>query len=214
VPDVQPRFIVTGKTGKPNPLADVSFGSEATVNAALEVRPTLRLRAKRGTELFQPGQPAYGGMEFTIAYLKTCINSVEAFPATEAADATAVVGPVLGNAFGYDVVKAVVIDPKGFSLTYLSDTPPNEATDETLAGEGPLVDIVVNWKATTNTACRLTNPALIQLGALSVSDVDGNEVFAVPGTLPVDTTAAPVANAVFRTYAVDLPPPPPGPSGC
>jgi hypothetical protein len=213
VADVEPRFVLTGKTGIRNPIVDASILAAFDARQALEPRPTLRLRPKRRAGTFQPGQPALGGMEFTLGYTTACIDAVEVFPVTEASDATAVVGPVFGTSGGYSLAKTVLVDPKGFNLTYLVDTPPAETTDETLAGEGPLIDVAVDWKATNDPACSLNNPSLITISDLRVSDVDGDQVFAAPGVVQVDTVETPGSNAVFRAYPVDLPPPAPS-GGC
>jgi hypothetical protein len=121
---------------------------------------------------------------------------------------------VLGSFFGYDLRTVMVVDPGGFNLSFLADELPLNTTDETLAGEGPLVDLAVNWKTTSDPDCDLGNAALIGLYGLLVSDVNGNQVFSVPETVELDSADAPSASAVFRRYPIDTPPPSPGGGGC
>lgn len=213
VVDFEPRFIITGDAGAPNPLVDAQFASANTVNESLQPRPTLRLRPKRAPGTFAPGVPTLGGLQFSVLYLSKCMTDVDAYPGTEAANGTAHVGPVLGSAFGYSGRRVMLVDPGGFNLTFLADEPPFDTTDETLAGEGPLLDLAVKWKQTTDPDCDLANASLLVLQDLVVSDVNGNQVFSVAGTVELDSADAPSASAVFRRYPIDIPPVPPPPGG-
>lgn len=213
--DFAPRFIVVGEGGSPNDLLDAAFASPAEVNSTLEPRPALRLRPKRGAGGFQEGEPPVGGIQFDVSYMHACISNVFAFPGSEAADAGCHVGPVLDTVGDYKRRRVLLADASGFNLAFLADEPGFDTTDETLAGDGPLVDLAINWKATNNSACNLLNPDLIHLSDLHVTDRDGNPLFAVAGPVEVDTVDLPSTTAYFRSYAIDLPPPAPsGGGGC
>ncbi|CAG0987096.1 hypothetical protein MYXO_02189 [Myxococcaceae bacterium] len=143
-------------------------------------RPAVRLRPLKGEGGFAAGAaaPRIGGLEFEIEYPPT-LGSPSAFPATEAAFATALVGP--GSVSGR--ARVVIVDPKGFQL----DDPGNADR----AGEGPLVDIVFGTKTGAFASSQF------KIWNLFVTDVNGNVVLDRRSPpLGPDSTSAFVVTAV------------------
>ena len=133
------------------------------------------------------------------------------FPGTEAANANVIMGvPSAADGEGYVSQRVVLIDPKGIDLTFLTAD-----TNFDLAGEGPLIDIVVNWipDDDPDPDCSLADgsPAeVLKLENMSIFDVDGNLMSEKLGPVEIDRSADgfPSDTAIFRGYAVDIPPPP------
>jgi hypothetical protein len=207
----QPRIVITGEDGASNEIIDSQFLSPEGLYYDLAPRPTLRLRPKRAPGTFAPGQPSIGAIQFTFAAIEeNCALDVRVHPAGEAANATTIVGPEYDAAEGggqdrYDVVLA---DPKGIALSYLSDLPGFDTTDETLASQGPIVDISFDFgSGELEDPCEgFSDPGTFSIRDLRVYDVDGNLMFVDVGNVVVDTTAAPDPAAVLRMYSLSAVP--------
>jgi hypothetical protein len=213
-----PRVRITGENGAPSELLDPDLDPEwqdAGPYAGIwmldaQTQPLLRFRPKRAAGTFQPGQPAIGAMKFRYVTNDGCLTALRAYPASDAANATILVSPPYewppegGNLDAYDVV---LIDPKGIDLEYLQDLPGLDTTDETLAGEGPILDLAPDFDPGLNWEDPEVWAACFQQGGhpdyniedLQVYDLDGNELFEV-GSVQVDTTEVPSQSAHLRVY--------------
>lgn len=201
---------ITGENGKPNPMADPAIGGQELLMFDLVQRRMIRLRGKRGDPAV-PGEAKFyasngdiGGIEFDFRYDPNCLDDIEVFPNTEASNATALVGPVSGPVAGMETVHVVLVDPKGIQLVFLQEVPFNPSwVDETLAGTGPLLDLV-GTKPTMST-CDITYPSQSDfvIENLVVTDVDGVELINEPAPTFDNVADVPDPNATFRVYGVN-----------
>ena len=208
----EPRFIVTGDQGQRNPLIDATSIAENQLARELAPRPMIRLRGKRGLGKFESTQPPIASMEFVFLWNRTCINQVDAFPATEAINGTAIVGPkaAISNS-DFDFARVALVDPKGFSLNYQSEVAGTGNADESLAGTGPFLDLA--FDLVPGSTCDLGDVSNFAVYGLKASDPGGTPFVDVP-TAILDTPADPSANATLRMYPVTVPAPVGGGGGC
>jgi hypothetical protein len=196
----EPRFRVTGTGATPESFFDPSIFT-GNINTWLQPQPTVRLRGKRLTGSFEPGMPSIAALDLYFLYDPACIATVRAYGATEATGATALVGPET-NFFGETKYRHVsLFDPSGFDLAFLTDS----GADQTLAGEGPLLDLAVDLQV--GSGCTVSDPDVYGIIGLRAADVDGNWIFNIPTQIEIDTADAPSATALLRAYEVDLPAP-------
>jgi len=184
---VRVRAVISGGSVSPRVATLTLLGagaSPATLwpepGSDLATRPMVRLRPLEGAGGFAAGggAPLIAGLEFEIEY-PPAVGSPSVFPATEAAFATALVGP--GSASGR--ARVVIVDPKGFRL--------KDPSHADRAGEGPLVDVVFGTKTGAFTSSQF------KIWNLFVTDVNGNVVLdrrAPP--LGPDSTSAFIVTAV------------------
>jgi hypothetical protein len=201
----QPRITITGGTGKPTELV-----SPTLFNGSLEnlLRPTLgqpflvRVRPKRATGTFAPGGPFIGGIEFDVTYPSNCYFDVYPTPASDAANATAIASEPQPAGAGLLRTHIAAVDPRGIELAFLSDIPGFDTVDETLAGEGPILDLLFE---DAQGGCTLS-ATQFTFSNLRVADINGNLMFSVPSP-SADTAANPSPSANLRLYTVEYPAP-------
>ena len=197
------RFRITGGLGIPNDLADPSIWGQATLQEDLESQRMIRLRGKRGAQgqMFYEGQPPIGALEFDLEYLTVCARNMRAYPSTDAANATAIIGPPT-EYFSRETVHVVMVDPKGIEIPFLQDLPPYITTDPTLAGQGPFIDLAFDEDPMWDCDSMIPDPSYWTISNLLVTDLSGDVILERSGEVPVDTTDAPDSNAVLRLYAM------------
>ena len=204
LPYYAPRIIIRGEGGVPNPMVDaVTLNVFGGSPDALEPQPTLRLRGKRGAGKFLQSQGVLGAIEFDFRYDASCIAAVRAFPATEAANGTAVVGPAASAGAGFEAVHVMMLAPEGFSLTFQNDEGDWNLIDETLAGHGPFLDLSLDYAP--GASCSLQDASVFGIQNLLVVDLNGTPVLSRSGAVPMDSVAEPLPEAVLRFYPVDVP---------
>jgi hypothetical protein len=203
----EPRFIVSGVGGTPTAFIDPSIFS-GNINTQLQPQPMIRLRGKRLAGYFEPGMPRIGALDFFLIYDPACITGVRAYGATEAANATTIVGPALPFFGGTKYRRIALVDPDGFDLDFLTDA----GADQSLAGNGPLIDLGFDLKA--GSGCTVSQANAYAVFTMRVADLDGNWIFEFLDVPEVDRADAPSPTALLRAYEVDLPAPPGGGGGC
>jgi hypothetical protein len=159
---------ILGSGGVPT---NISFPSTAeSAETLLESKPTLRLRAIRAEEATDPGfddEWLIGGIEFDVEYVP-CVD-MRAFPDSEAAGATAIIGPPSPGAAWHVRRHVVMVDPNGFQLKR-----PNNfwgLSSPTSAGQGPFLTIALDRGGAL--VCTELVPAHFKIENLHVTDVDG-----------------------------------------
>lgn len=206
----EPRITITGADGVPNEILDVGFKSVNSEELwTARSQPTLRFRPKRAPGTFAIGQAPIGAIEFDFVTPDDCLQSLRVYPASEAANATAIVseGTDGGEVEG-EWYHVVLIDPKGIDLVYLEDEVVLDTTDETLAGQGPILDLSFAFDPESvedETCAGIASPEIFSIERLGVYDVNGNLLFWVQEPT-VDTVAAPSATATLRVYPVNAVP--------
>lgn len=153
------EFEVTGQDGRPNPLSDETVHPQLLDRLAPRRMVRLRPIRQQGTG---PGFPEplapIAGIEFDVKYDPDCANPLvptpSVYPTAEAAHATAIVGPASDPDGGLVTAHVVVVDPKGFTLTFLNWL---IGGDLTLAGNGPLLDLQFA-PVTTPEGCLFSDP--------------------------------------------------------
>ena len=205
LPYFEPRITIWGDNGSPNAVVDALILSLKGISPdALEPRPTLRLRGKRGAGKFLASQGVLSAVEFDFLYDTSCIAAVRGFPATEAANGTVVVGPAAPAGGGFDTAHVMMLVPEGFSLTFQNDEGDGNLIDETLAGHGPFLDLALDYAP--GASCSLLDTSVFGIQNLSVVDLNGSSVLSRSGSVPMDSVAEPLSEAVLRFYPVDVPP--------
>lgn len=204
----QSRFRIMGNKGRPdplpNPLADETIGGQEDFQASLEQQRMIRLRGKRGEGKFSESQEDIGGLEFDIQYDTNCLDIVHAYPSSDASNATAIVGPPDYPEANPRKVHVIMVDPKGIDLAFLHWTVYPGTVDQTLAGQGPMLDLAGYGTAGGVDGCDIADPANFEISNLLVTDIHGAELIREPDVVLVDTTDSPDSDAIFRMYAVDV----------
>lgn len=204
----EPRFEITGASGVPNPLADESIYGQGGFQESLEPQRMIRLRGKRFNpeknsedekKWFYPGQDPIGAVEFDLEYITVCVSAIRPYPSTEAANATAIVGPPTPSGDHRETVHVVMVDPKGIELQFLDESHPFA---QFLAGQGPMIDLAVDDVPVYH--CNIGSPAAFKISNLLVTNLDGQEIVRVDGVVKVDTDSAPNSDASLRLYAVQV----------
>lgn len=144
----------------------------------MQPKPMIRLRPNKPGFATQTSWQI-GAIAFTLEYPDAFVSGPEAFPATDAAKATVLVGPPVAGQSGTSTVRIVLVDPKGFSL--------HEDGDPGHAGDGPLLDVVFQ-KLQGFTASQF------HFQDLHVNDIDGVTQIDVPGSADSYFTALAVKN--------------------
>ena len=155
--------------------------------------------------MFEASQARLGGVEFLFTWDRTCITSVRPYPATEAVEATALVGPYLAIAGDLRSAKITLFHPAGFRPQYLASASGTPTADETLAGTGPFLDLGFTLKG--NSLCSLDSPDIFSISDFRAYDVSGN-LLIDSASVELDTEEAPSSSALLRKYPVTSPPPP------
>jgi len=206
--DLSAEFNVLGASGTATNLIEpmlnlTLFGLQSPLGQ-LAPQPMIRLRGKRGAGKFEASQPKLGAIEFLFTWDRTCINIVRPYPATEAADATALIGPSSPVDGIFRSAKIALIHPAGFRPKYLASASGTLTADETLAGTGPFLDLGFGLKG--NSLCSLDSPNIFSISDFRVYDISGNVVIE-SASVEVDTAGAPSNSALLRKYPVTIPPP-------
>ena len=207
--DLSAEFNVLGASGTRtaliDPLLDIAvFGQLNSPLGQLAPQPMIRLRGKRGPGMFEASQRRIGGIEFLFTWDRTCITVVRPYPATEAAEATALVGPyspVVGNLRS---AKVTLLHPAGFRPQYLASASGTPTADETLAGTGPFLDLGFTLQG--NSSCSLDSPNIFSISDFRAYDISGN-LLIDSASVELDTEEAPSSSALLRKYPVTIPPP-------
>jgi hypothetical protein len=183
-----PRETVAGviKRGAPTqfPLGFNGMSSPRTLDQDLAGRRTLRLRpvaATGGAPGFDTsgnGDPI-GAIALVLRH-SDCVGSFTARGATEATNATVIVGTPVSAGTGYTRVQLILVEPNGFGLDQPAGGDPNAA------GQGPILDIAFN--AITIGSCAEVIPEQwFELEDLHVSDLDGETLIDRRGESPDDS---------------------------
>ena len=206
--DLSAEFNVLGTSGTGTALIDpllslTLFGINSPLGQ-LAPQPMIRLRGKRGPGMFEASQAKIGGVEFLFTWDRSCITLVRPYPATEAAEATTLVGPY--SPIGGDLrsAKISLIHPAGFRPKYLTSASGTPTADETLAGTGPFLDLGFTLKG--NSLCSLDSPDIFSISDFRAYDISGN-LLIDSASVEVDTDEAPSSTALLRKYPVTIPPP-------
>ena len=117
---------------------------------------------------------------------------------------TAVAGPAVSAGAGFEAVHVMMLAPEGFSLTFQNDEGDGNLIDETLAGHGPFLDLALDYAP--GASCSLLDTSVFGIQNLSVVDLNGSSVLSRSGSVPMDSVAEPLSEAVLRFYPVDVPP--------
>jgi len=228
---------IVGTGGKPNEIVDRHLMLDAKNRGAisdanveplfyLDSQPLIRLRLKSKLLPTYSQNNKYtniGGIEFDFVYVKStldannatrnCIKNgsapIRAYGSTEAVDATASVGPV--QSYDVDggrtrkVVHIMMMDPKGIDLYSES------GADDDIAGQGPLIDLGLDWVYLNRDVCPLDS-TFFEIRNLRVVSVAGELINEVEGAVDIDGAEDIHPDADLRFYSLD---PPPGPlPGC
>jgi hypothetical protein len=176
---------ITGESGRANPVAGAlhpATGSELFPSLLAELGPRrmIRLRARRDASAgagFPPGLSAIAGIQFELDYPTACVGAgierpVQGFGATEAAGSTVLIGPPRALDATTSRSSVVLVNPAGFELPFNTDL----FSDTSVAGEGPLIDLVFEPIATT---CNFSSAA-IAIRNLVVTGIDGEVLVSGP----------------------------------
>ena len=206
--DLSAEFNVLGTSGTRtaliHPVLDLTIFGLNSPLGQLAPQPMIRLRGKRGPGMFEASQPKLGGVEFLFTWDRTCITLVRPYPATEAAEATALVGPSSTIAGDLRSAKISLIHPAGFRPKYLTSASGTPTADETLAGTGPFLDLGFTLKG--NSLCSLDSPDIFSISDFRAYDISGN-LLIDSASVELDTEEAPSSSALLRKYPVTIPPP-------
>lgn len=168
----QGRIEIVGSGGAPTEIVFPSAAEDA--ETLLESEPILRLRAIRA-DAGNPGfQDAWtiAGIELDVEYYG-CLRNARAFPDSDAARATAVLGPPQPGAPLHERRHVVLVDPKGFRLAR-----PNDyfgLASPTSAGQGPFLTMAFD-RGTAITCSGELGPGYFKIENLYVTDVDGQSL--------------------------------------
>jgi hypothetical protein len=204
----QPRVIISGAGGGPTELVSSTLqpgGIDWLLrpSGGLAVNRMVRIRPKRVPGTFAPGGPAIGGIELDVTYSDACYFEMFASSASDAASATAIASPPQAAGAGLLRSHVVLVDPAGFDLEFLSDISGQNTVDETLLGEGPILDLQIQDNGSSSCSLPLA-ASEFAFSNLRAVDTAGNSLFTV-ASATADTAAAPSASANLRLYLLDLP---------
>jgi hypothetical protein len=152
--------------GHPTDLG-LGFGGQEIEEGLLSQR-MIRLRAIHKDAVpnhdgFPDGE-AIGSIEFDFWYLSTCMSNVRAYPNSEAAHATTILGPATIYGGGVLIQHVVMVDPKGFSLSH---------PYWSAAGQGPFLDLAFDWDETCSDSEFDNLLPFTQYTGLLVTDMNG-----------------------------------------
>ena len=199
-------FTLTSWDGAPQELmwADYWGGQETWLQGM--PLSMVRLRGKRIA--FEAGQ-LIGSMEFDFSS-STCDVEVLGARLRSEADWTSNLALVAARGVNAgDPQRVTLISPTGFALTHL--TVPVGYFDNTLAGQGPFLDLAI----AENDSCDAdaTDPPWFTIEHLTVTDLDGvaidpDQTQALDDLTPVgvDYPDAADPDAIFRAYLIDRTP--------
>jgi len=144
----------------------------------LESRSLLRLRAvRRDPQTGGSPIPAdafldtwqIGGLELEVDY-PDCLEPPDAFPNTEAVNATALVEALGSPGAGLARARVVLIAPLGFQVQHPND--PLGVSPATVAGEGPILDLAFDRDG-SEPGCPGIAPADFAIRKLFATDTNG-----------------------------------------
>ena len=127
-----------------------SWGNDGMrpIEEGLLPQTMVRLRAVHDDAIPAAKKPGFGAVrgqqigaiEFWVMYYRYCMENLRAYPNSEAAGATVILGPP-GYTPYWGFQKVVLVDPNGFTL----DKPTGSAAPLNAAGEGPFLDLAFDW---------------------------------------------------------------------